>query len=308
MSKLERLMKLTATLLHTSRPLSAEEIQRRVEGYPKELVAFRRAFERDKDDLREMGVPISIETVPVIDPPVDGYRIKAQDYYLKDPGLEPDEMAAITLAAQLVQFEGASTEEALWKLGGSDGHATARGELAAVATDPSVSLLLDAVRDRATATFEYGGVERVLEPWRLSHQKGRWYVAGYDRARKDERNFRVDRIVGDVMIGAGAAFVRPESVVGSDLKPWTFDESEEITARVRFDADQAAWAVHQLGKDSVVATLDDGAVECDIRVSNFDAFRSFVLSFLDHAEVLSPPEVRENMVAWLTSIADGVSQ
>lgn len=296
-------MKLTATLLHTSQPLSAGEIQRRVEGYPEDLVAFRRAFERDKDDLREMGVPISLTTVPELDPPVDGYRIRPSDYYLKDPGLEPDEMAAITLAAQLVQFEGASAEEALWKLGGSEGQSSARGELAAVATNPAVSLLLDAVRDRATATFMYGDVERVLEPWRLTHQKGRWYVAGFDRARKDDRNFRVDRIVGEVAIGPANAFTRPESVAGSDLKPWTFDESEEITARVRIDADQAAWAIHQVGHDSVVSTDESGAVECDIRVSNMGAFRSFILSFLDHAEVLSPPEVRDDIISWLTVVA-----
>lgn len=299
-------MKLTATLLHASQPLPAVEIQRRVEGYPEDQVAFRRAFERDKDDLREMGVPISLDTVPELDPPVDGYRIKPEDYYLKDPGLEPDEMAAVSLAAQLVRFEGGSSDEALWKLGGSEAQTAPRGELAAVATNPAVSILLDAIRDRALVTFMYGGVDRVLEPWRLDHRSGRWYITGNDRSRDDQRRFRVDRIVGDVAVGRTNAFERPESVE-TDRKPWTFDEAEEFTARVRFDADQAALAIHEVGADAVVETYPDGAVDLDVRVSNFGAFRSFILGFLDHAEVLSPPEVREDIVGWLTAIAEGPS-
>ena len=63
MDKLERLLNLTAALLHTSRPLTAEEIRERVPGYPDNLVAFRRTFERDKDDLREMGIPLAVESV-----------------------------------------------------------------------------------------------------------------------------------------------------------------------------------------------------------------------------------------------------
>ena len=94
-AKLERLMKLTAALLEAVAPLSAEEIHRRVDGYPETDASFRRSFERDKDDLREMGVPIVLETVPGSDPPVDGYRIPKDQYYLADPGLEPDELAAL---------------------------------------------------------------------------------------------------------------------------------------------------------------------------------------------------------------------
>jgi len=302
-SKLERLLKLTATLLNTYQPLSADEIQRRVEGYPQNHLAFRRAFERDKDDLREMGVPITVARVPEVDPPLDGYRILPGDYYLDDPGLEPDELAALTLAAQLVHFEGASSDEALWKLGGRQGQTTSGGELAAVATDPTVTQLFDAVRDRSTVSFAYGGTDRELEPWRLSHQRGRWYVSGFDRARESERNFRIDRIEGDLTVGRTGSFERPPEIGPNDRQPWQFDEAEELSARVLVDADQAPWAKHQLGAETVVDERADGSVEFEIRVSNLPAFRSFVLSFLEHAEVLSPPEVRQDIVQWLEGLA-----
>lgn len=302
MSKLERLMKLTATLLASSVPLSAERVHDRVDGYPDGQVAFRRAFERDKDDLRELGIPISVLPVPDADPPVDGYLIRAADYYLEDPGLDPEEIAAVGLASQLVRFDGATTNEALWKLGGVDDGAdpSSGSALAAVATDPSVPVLFDAIRERAVVSFTYSGSQRELEPWRLSHQRGRWYVAGFDRSKTDERNFRVDRIAGPLDVGASGGFRRPEGVGNAgDRQPWEFDDAEELVARVLVDADRASWATNQLGSDHVVERQDDGSIIMEVRVTNIPAFRSFVLGFLDHAEILEPATLRDDIVQWL---------
>src|SRR5687767_4361014 len=104
--KLERLLNLTAALLETPRPLPAAEIAKRVYGYPEEKTAFRRAFERDKEDLREMGVPIALTEISGTDPPEIGYRIPKDEYYLRDPGLEADELAALHLAASTVRLDG----------------------------------------------------------------------------------------------------------------------------------------------------------------------------------------------------------
>src|SRR5918994_1151489 len=86
-AKLERLLNLTALLLETPRPLSAVEIRDRLGVYAAENDAFRRAFERDKDDLRAMGVPLEVQDVPGVVPAVEGYRIPKDRYYLRDPGL-----------------------------------------------------------------------------------------------------------------------------------------------------------------------------------------------------------------------------
>ena len=98
MDKLERLLNLTAALLDTPRPLTAAELRDRVPGYPDADASFRRAFERDKDDLREMGVPVELSDVDSPTGPVAAYRIHKDQYYLRDPGLEPDELAALHLA------------------------------------------------------------------------------------------------------------------------------------------------------------------------------------------------------------------
>jgi predicted DNA-binding transcriptional regulator YafY len=80
-------------------------------------------------------------------------------------------------------------------------------------------------------------------------------------------------------------------------------DEEPVAARLRIDADQAGWAVDHLGPDAVVERLDDGSVVVTLSVTNRDAFRSFALGFLDHAEVLEPTELRDDIVAWLRALA-----
>ena len=75
MHRLERLINLVAALLESSVPLTADELRQRVPGYAAEKSAFRRAFERDKETLREMGVPVVVEPVEAAEPGVLGYRI-----------------------------------------------------------------------------------------------------------------------------------------------------------------------------------------------------------------------------------------
>ena len=304
--KLERLLNLTAALLETTRPLSAAEVAHRVYGYPEEKSAFRRTFERDKEDLREMGVPLVISEIPGTDPPESGYRIPKDQYYLRDPGLEPDELAALHLAASTVRLDGIEGAGGLWKLGGrpSTPAPVEQGpEVTPIPVDRRLVVLFDAVAERKPVTFTYNRTERSVDPYRLDFQRDHWYVSGFDHVRHDERNFRVDRIEGDVVSGARHSFERPATgVPGARLEPWQLGEGEPVHARVLVDAQQAAIAVGETGRDAVVDERDDGSVVLELSVTNLDGFRSFVLGFLEHAEVLGPPEVRADIVDWLSRI------
>src|SRR3546814_18148725 len=82
-TKLERLLNLTALLLAAPRPLTADDIQEQLEQYPRDLVAFRRAFERDKDELRGMGIPLRVQRALGRVPEVEGYRITPEGYSLR---------------------------------------------------------------------------------------------------------------------------------------------------------------------------------------------------------------------------------
>lgn len=308
MDKLERLLNLTAALLHTSRPLTADELRTRVSGYPEGLVAFRRAFERDKDNLREMGIPLSIEPVLYDERPVDAYRIHESDYYLRDPGLEPDELAALNLALSAVRLDGVQGVEALWKLGGvAEDDSAPATELAALPSDPALVPVFSGIVDRRTATFVYRGsertAERTIEPYRLDFRRGRWYVSGRDRLSDDERVFRLDRIDGAVDLGEPGGFVPPADLGEGPVEPWEFGDGEPVLARVLIDGQQAGLAEHHLGHDAVIESREDGSMVFEVAVTNWPAFRSFVLSFLEHAELLEPVELRDQLVAWLRALA-----
>lgn len=302
-SKLERLLNLVAALLDTSVPLTADELHVRIEGYPESSASFHRAFERDKDDLREMGIPLRVEEVPGSDPPVLGYRILRREYSGRQPELTPDELGALHVAANLVRVQGLTAQDALWKLGGVSVGEEGAQPLAAIPSDPRLVPLFRAANELRVATFAYRGTERTVEPYRLTFSRGQWYVAGFDRTRGGERLFRLDRIDGSVALGPPGAFERPASV-GSDprVRAWELGDADPITAHLLVDADQALWATHAAGADAIVATRDDGSIVLSLTVRNRDAFRGFVLAFLDHAEVLSPPELRADVVAWLEAL------
>jgi predicted DNA-binding transcriptional regulator YafY len=302
--RLERLVNLTATLLDTRRPLSLDELAERVEPrYPDELGARRRQFERDKETLRELGVPISVETLDGFGSE-QGYRIRAEDYYLPELDLDDAELAALHVAVTAVQFEGGAGLDALAKLGGRAGEGSATA-LAELVVEPLVPVLFDAVGRRASLTFGYRGAQRHVDPYGVVLRYGHWYVVGHDRDRHAPRAFRVDRIEDAPVVGKPGAFHPPDDVDAGAMvrEPLTFGDDRPIDARVLVDATRAGLVVDELGDGAVVARHDDGAVEVVLPVVNREAFRSWVLDLLEHAEVLDPPELRDDIVGWLTALA-----
>jgi predicted DNA-binding transcriptional regulator YafY len=301
-NRLERLINLVAALLDSTRPLTADELRQRVPGYAQDKVAFRRAFERDKETLREMGVPVVVEPPDPADPGVLGYRIPKDAYYLADPGLAPDELAALHLAASAVHLEGTDGVGALWKLGGEVAEEGPAPAVAALPGGAHLAVLFGAISERRRVTYAYRGRTRQVEPHRLSFRNGHWYLAGRDLGAGDDRSFRLDRIESDVAVGGDAgAFERPPGG-GAPPAPWETGTEAPVTARLLVDADQAGWATGHLGAEALEERRPDGSVVLAVRVTNRDAFRSFVLGFLDHAEVLGPPELRAEMVAWLEGL------
>jgi proteasome accessory factor B len=145
-----------------------------------------------------------------------------------------------------------------------------------------------------------------VDPWRLSFRNGHWYLAGHDHDAGEERVYRLDRIESDVeAAGADAAFDRPPP--GDPLlpPPWELGGGDPLMARLLVDAGQAGWAAGHVGPEAVEERRPDGSVVLAVRVTNRDAFRSFVLGFLDHAEVLGPPELRAELVEWLEGLCPG---
>lgn len=305
MTRLERLINLVAALLDTKRPIPRADLLERVPGYEGSPEAARRAFERDKETLRGMGIPLAVEPVdPAVPEMGEGYRIPREQYELPDLHLEPDELAALHLAASTVRLDGTAGREALWKLGGAPAGASGQAPVAALPGGEHLPTLFAAVTERRAVRFTYRGVERSVDPYSLSFANGRWYLAGHDHLRAEERRFRLDRIESAPVLGEAGAFQRPPATKRSWPQPWRLGDEEEVEATLLVDADQADWAVDQVGAGSVRERRPDGAVVVSVPVSNREAFRSFVLGFLDHAEILGPPELRQDMVEWLQAVRE----
>lgn len=299
--RFERLTNLVAALLDTRRPLTLEEIVDRVPGYPPEPESARRQFERDKDALRTLGVPV--ELVEDGFGEFIGYRVDPKEYELPELELTPDEQAALHAAVSAMRLEGGEGVEALWKLGGLQGDdAPAVGALPSVPTLPT---LMDASRRRASIRFRYRGEQRHVQPYAVLFRRGNWYVSGHDLDRGELRSFRADRIEGDVTLGADDGFERPAGFDPGALlhdEPWRYGDEPPVEALVQVDAAVAPWVVRRLGDDAVVDG-GDGGVVVRFTVTNRGAFRSFVLGLLDHAVVLDPAELRDDVVAWLRGVA-----
>jgi proteasome accessory factor B len=315
-NKLERLLNLTAVLLDTPRPLTAEELRQKVDGYPPPGAAFHRTFERDKDDLRVLGIPLRVERVPATDPPIDGYSIAPDDYYLPDPGLAPDELAALHLATLTVRMEGLTDQEAIWKLGGFGAHdptvarpqsdpGVVKDVVANLPSDPALVPIFQSISEKRAVSFGYRGQDRLVEPWRLDFHRGRWYLTGYDRGREGERNFRLDRMDGPVsQTEIGAEAVPPPAPPSDGPRPaWEMGEEEQVIARLLVDKSRVETASRQLGSAVAAEAQPDGSVIYTVPVVKYDAFRSFVLGFLDHAELLEPPQWRADIISWLSALS-----
>jgi proteasome accessory factor B len=318
-NRTERLVNLVICLLSTRRFLTAAQIAATVPGYehdaedPREHEAFQRKFERDKAELRDLGVPLETGTASVFDSE-PGYRIARREYALPDVHLEPDETAAVGIAARLWQHAGlaAAATSGLLKLRAAgvdvDQNATL-GIEPVVTVDPAFGPLQTASRERREVSFPYRTPEddapakRRLQPWGVVSWRGRWYVVGHDLDREATRCFRLSRIVGQVSVGNESdAFTRPAEV---DL----------ISHVARFTG-----PVEHLGVATVLAKPGkaDGvrrwarSVEpgpdgdrLTVRYSDPDGFAHWLIAYGSDVVVLEPDEVRKAVVARLRDVLDG---
>jgi proteasome accessory factor B len=234
-SKVERLMNLVIALLSTRTFITAERIRETVSGYADSASdeAFSRMFERDKNELRDLGIPLETGRVSQSDP-TEGYRINRETYALPAVELTGDEAAAVAVATQLWESPEliTATQGALLKLraAGTDIEAVdAAIAITSTAALPSLrgseevlGILLSAIDSGHAVQFPHRSsrsdpyATRTVEPWGVVTNKGRWYLVGHDRDRNAVRTFRLSRIGTEVKaIGPPGVVQRPD---GTDLR------------------------------------------------------------------------------------------
>jgi proteasome accessory factor B len=314
----ERLLSIVVLLLSSHRYLTAEQIRAAVSGYPDQEESFKRMFERDKEELRDLGIPLETGRANAFDDDL-GYRITRQDYELPEINLEPDEVAVLGLASrvwQSAELAGAAAG-ALLKLkaasSGLDDEDTSsqhRGiEPRLTTQEPAFGPLWEAVRDRRPVTFEHqaGGrsepTKRTLEPWGVVNRRGRWYVAGHDKGRNAPRVFRMSWIVGPVKLAGppGSVHVPDGTDVRELVKDWDRAPARDRTAILAV-RENAGIGLRRWARESVPDKERPGWDRITVSFADSGWYADYLAWFGPDVIVLDPPDLREAVISVLKGV------
>jgi proteasome accessory factor B len=304
--KTERLLSLVVCLLSARRYLTAGQIRDAVPGYPDAFDAFKRMFERDKDELRELGIPLETGTNPGSDEEI-GYRISPQAYELPEIRLEPDEAAVLGLAARVwrqAELAGAAAGGLLkLRAAGIDAEETTQPgiEPRLQTGEAAFGPLWRAVRDRRAVTFGYQAAGRAtpqrrnLEPWGVVNRHGRWYVAGFDRDRGSERVFRLSRIDGPVTFtGPPGSVTVPDGIdVRTLVQAAGSDPPSVRTAVLRIRTGTGHGLRRRVSSDQ---PGQDGWDLVEAPFSEPGWYADYIASFGSDVVVVEPVDLREAVI------------
>lgn len=312
-AKTERLLNLVLCLLYTRRPLPKSKIRAIVPQYGTAASdeAFDRMFERDKDELRELGIPLVTEDIGGVWDDELGYRIDQRDYALPDIEFEADELAVLGLASRTWAHASLAgpAASALRKLKAidieRDGESLVGIEPRLGTREAAFEPVKNAVVAQQTISFGYrtGGqgemLTRRVQPWGLASWHGRWYLTGHDLDRDAPRVFRLSRIQGAVKpVGKAGGYSVPSDHSARDMIRTTVGDQQPRTAVVRA-RDGRGQALRRRGQVRTSEPAEPGWTVLEVPFTDADTFADEVTGYGPDVVVQEPPEVRDLVVARL---------
>jgi predicted DNA-binding transcriptional regulator YafY len=308
-SQPERMINLLALLVQRTQPLTLKQIrQELVNQYPDGDSAARAAFERDKAQLRALGIPMDMVTLGGDKAGEGAYTVDRRQFEIGDLGLNDAERSALQMAVATVRIGASHGDEALWKLGGERALDRPSTSVNIQMDDRQLPALAAGVVEHRTLKFLYKSQQRQVDPYGLLSRGGFWYIVGFDHLRNAQRVFRVDRIEGEITNGDAQSFTRPDGfdlakAVPTELDLLTEGDGDDAIATVLVDVALAQRVKVEFGDGAVLRERSDGSIEFAIPCANLGAFRVWLFAMVDRAEVLGPPRVREHIVNHLKQIA-----
>lgn len=313
----DRLFHLILALMATSQGLTKDQILTTVRGYREDTDAgmaresIERRFERDKDALRELGIPLEA----LIPPEEDGnnkstlYRIPKGDYDLpEDVVFSSRDVALLNLAAA-VWREGSLSRDAktaqikLASLGALVDE-TLLGFAPILSTrEPALATLREAIDKSIQVSFSYlkpgesSAAGRTISPWALVNHEGRWHVVGHDSGNDKERTFLLRRIVSSVTpLVSTPALPGPEGIADRALNELReLYEKNTASVKVTPGTDAASALRARAGTHSRNGHLV-------VHFTDTDVFAHELASWGSDVVVLDPPELRERVIAHLEAV------
>jgi proteasome accessory factor B len=316
----ERLFSLVLALLSSEAGLTKSEILSTVQGYRQRFVHsgdnsnLERQFERDKDDVRELGVPL--ETIESPEQAGNNhnlrYRIPRVDYELPDDiSFSAEESALLGLAA-MVWREGSLSEESrramvkLRSLGIDPAEPVLSYAPHVRVRDEAFEPLREAMEKRVLVTFDYlkpgeqVSTSRTVAPLALVQHQGRWHLYAKDPATDLVKTFLLRRIVGGVDRSKKSFEYSADDAAARALA-----ELEEVwksnVALVRVEP--CTDAATRLSKRRGASTNVDGDLE--MHFTDVNILADELSSFGPEVTALAPPALRTAVVERLMrTVAD----
>lgn len=312
----ERVVSLATLMIQSNRPVTFEKIQHLLHGYRGKQESAARKFERDKDELRAMGLDIVVEQDGE---GKQGYVVKEHGKTLQLNHLKPEELTALRMCARgsrLAQALGGRYASTKLETQAEDGHggASLNGILQyhqpLESGHPKVmdhlESLADALKRRKKVNMAYSSERResrrVVEPYGMFLEKGRWHMVGFDHLTQERRIFllrRVKRLAINPKKPSNADYRIPgDFVLGAhmNVQPWEYSTKPAQAVTARFDAAIASWVGLHLGDRVKTRVISGGRMEAVIPVRNVARFVRWILPYGAKAEVLSPPVVRQAVI------------
>lgn len=317
-------MNLVICLLATRQFVTADKIRSSVAGYQDSASdeAFSRMFERDKSELRDLGVPLETGPAPGYGSG-EGYRIRPDAYALPEIDLTSEESAAVAIALRLLESPEltSAAQSAVLKLRAA-GVAVDQESASTLFTalparsrgsEPALEAVLSAIEAGRAIRFEHRPapnavfMTRTLEPWGVVTHDGRWYLVGHDVDRDAPRTFRVSRIAEPVTaIGPAGAVRKPAGVDLREIVRRAVGPAGVTGTATVWVRDDRAQGLRRLGtevrRESIAGRA--GAV-LDVPVRSWGWLAGLIAGFGADAVVLEPEELRAEVVARLTVAAGG---
>lgn len=301
--KFPRLFNLVMLLLDTRKPLSLDEIARRIGGFPDSPSARHQAFERAKKELRELGIPIITHQIPGEEQ--YGYTIDQSEMIIPDLRFNDQEASALAAASALVSFGGGERESALEKLGcvvsGID------PTVAKIPSQPTLFRLFEAMGSGRVVRFDYRLKRRTLDIYGISFRWGNWYLLGNERESGEIKTFLIDRLESEAEILDVEGLEKPADFDISSRLPknrWEIG-GEQLDARVHVHPDITPMASFELGEQNVVSRMSDGSAVLAIRLADRASFFDWLLGYGTRARLIAPDSVVEEFIGYLEKFLSG---
>ena len=305
--KTERLINLTLALLATKRYLKKSEILSNVAGYEGTQEAKERMFERDKDDLRSLGIEIEVGDLDIFFEDEPGYRIPQKSYELNVPNLSGRELALLSIASSFWNDSvlAPNAQSGIRKLQSLGIPATLEFEFRMKYRFDNPSELLEeiakAILQKSRIKFSYDSSSlkvRHLEPYRIVFWNSYWYLIGMDIDRTGIRLFKLSRFLGGIETSKKKnEFEIPADFAVADHLPKS-DVEVIHSAKIEIRRETGT-LLRQRGK------LLSQESEYDTYKINYENERVFLRELIWHGvnvRILEPANLKEQLL----SIVDGV--